>query len=531
MPEVSIIIPCYNQGQWLEEAVTSALAQDHGDFEVILINDGSTDPVTRRIFDAIEHPLVRKKTTPNQGLAAARNEGVALAAGRYILPLDSDDRIDPTYARKAAAVLNTRSDVGIVYCLAEFFGEESGLWELEDFEFPGILTSPRIFATAMYRRADWEKVGGYRPDMIYGWEDYDFWLSLIATGVRVHRLDEVLFFYRRTQGSMAGLDRTKALYSYRKLFEHHRDLYADNIGVLFESVIDAKPVRDQRRPRAKFEVFIPDREEAYAGRNTREQFYPVGVWARVAILLDGVPDAGIHLLRVDPTDRVAVVDVASIRMLDPANGAVLWDIRTAPGGFDGLVLGHGTLRLPEADGLRLFCSHTDGLFFLPKVDQRVLDRPLILEVWVRQHANLDPVTAVLGRQYEADRAEREHAQLVEARARLEGDVQTLQGEIVKLRDHAHQLEQVAMSARTEAGRVQAEFHNLQASLKLTEAEKVRIQGIVEARDAEVSGLNKDIQSLNEQLRGEQENRARLERRLAQVERSPLRRWTSFLRKE
>jgi len=218
-------------------------------------------------------------------------------------------------------------------------------------------------------------------------------------------------------------------------------------------------------------------------------------------------------------------------MLDPANGAVLWDIRTAPGGFDGLVLGHGTLRLPEADGLRLFCSHTDGLFFLPKVDQRVLDRPLILEVWVRQHANLDPVTAVLGRQYEADRAEREHAQLVEARARLEGDVQTLQGEIVKLRDHAHQLEQVAMSARTEAGRVQAEFHNLQASLKLTEAEKVRIQGIVEARDAEVSGLNKDIQSLNEQLRGEQENRARLERRLAQVERSPLRRWTSFLRKE
>jgi hypothetical protein len=93
MPEVSVIIPCYNQGQYLHEAIDSVLAQTFTDLEIIVVDDGSTDPATREILDTLNRTntwLLRRK---NGGLAAARNSGISTASGRYILPLDCDDRI------------------------------------------------------------------------------------------------------------------------------------------------------------------------------------------------------------------------------------------------------------------------------------------------------------------------------------------------------------------------------------------------------------------------------------------------------
>src|SRR5215213_6636466 len=98
-PRVTIVIPCFNLGEYLADTIDSVLAQTFQDFEIIVVNDGSTDERTNRIISDLSHPKIRTIATANQGLARARNSGIAGAAGDYILPLDADDKIAPTYLR------------------------------------------------------------------------------------------------------------------------------------------------------------------------------------------------------------------------------------------------------------------------------------------------------------------------------------------------------------------------------------------------------------------------------------------------
>src|SRR5690348_2571583 len=124
---VSVVIPCFNAGEHLDEAVRSALAQTHADLEVVIMDDGSTDPATRRLLDgAAAWPRTRILRQANAGPSAARNAAIEAATGEFILPLDADDRIEPGYVEQAAAILQSRPEVGIVYCRAMKFGAESG---------------------------------------------------------------------------------------------------------------------------------------------------------------------------------------------------------------------------------------------------------------------------------------------------------------------------------------------------------------------------------------------------------------------
>ena len=235
MPKVSVIIPCFNDGQYVREALDSALAQTFPDFEVIIVNDGSTDEQTNRTLNDLDSAKVRLITTENQGLAAARNNGISRSGAPYILPLDADDKIAPTYLEKAVRVLDENPRTGIVYCRAEFFGDEGFPWDLPDFELPRMLVDNLIFCSAFFRREDWETVGGFRSEMKYGWEDYDFWLSIIQLGREVRRIPEYLFYYRRRSDSMANrMSRENLLYSYKEIVKKHPQLYLDNIEALFE---------------------------------------------------------------------------------------------------------------------------------------------------------------------------------------------------------------------------------------------------------------------------------------------------------
>jgi len=238
MPRISVIIPCYNQGAYVDEAIASVLAQTYQDFEIFVVNDGSTDPATITTLNALNYPKTKVVHTPNLGLPGARNLGIQNASGEFILPLDADDKIAPTYLEKALSVITTQPAVGIVYCKAWMFGTRSGPWDLPDYKFPDILLSPRIHCTALFRKTDWEKVGGYSSEMIHGWEDYDFWLSLIEMGREVHCIPEVLFYYRQHESSMiTALDKDRASALTNILFRRHRKLYEDNLGTLFGSVL------------------------------------------------------------------------------------------------------------------------------------------------------------------------------------------------------------------------------------------------------------------------------------------------------
>jgi glycosyltransferase involved in cell wall biosynthesis len=238
-PIVSVIIPCYNQGRYLDEAVGSILAQTLQEFEIIVVNDGSTEPETIALLQNYSKPKLTIIHTENRGPASARNTGITQARGRYILPLDADDRIAPTYLEKAVPVLDANPAVGIVYSEAEFFGEETGKFDLPCFSFPQILLGNMIFNSSLYRHLDWEKVGGYKDH--FHWEDYEFWLSLIELGREVVQLPEVLYFHRQLKNSRGGsLNRQKWLEDYVHLYHAHTELYSENIRVLFEHIIDMR---------------------------------------------------------------------------------------------------------------------------------------------------------------------------------------------------------------------------------------------------------------------------------------------------
>ena len=180
-PTVSVIIPCYNQGQYLDEAVKSVLSQTYQNFEIIVINDGSTDPETIEIIKNYQKPKTTIIHTKNQGVVASRNYAIELYQGKYLLPLDADDKIGNTYLEEAVKLLESNENLGIVYCEAEFFGQKTGKWELSEYQFPNILLSNMIFCSGFFRKFDWQQVNGYNPNMVYGWEDYDFWLHLAET--------------------------------------------------------------------------------------------------------------------------------------------------------------------------------------------------------------------------------------------------------------------------------------------------------------------------------------------------------------
>lgn len=239
MTKVSVIIPCFNQVHWIDDAVQSVLAQTYKDFEIIIVNDGSTEPQTNSILNSYDNPCIKVIHTVNQGVATARNTGISQATGIYILPLDADDKIADSYIQKAVGIMESNPNIGIVYCQAEFFGDETGKWELPEYSFPEILLGNVIFCSGFYRKSDWDYVQGYNPNMKYGLADYDFWLSLINLGKDVFRIQESLFMYRQRSGSMSkSITREQRIQMVTQLFENHSKLYSENISVVFRRIFD-----------------------------------------------------------------------------------------------------------------------------------------------------------------------------------------------------------------------------------------------------------------------------------------------------
>ena len=255
-PTISIVIPCFNQGEYLLEALCSAFAQTTQSIEVIIVNDGSSDVITLKILEQLMQGKMNslpayvagidlsKLTiihTENKGPAQARNKGISISRGKYILPLDADDKIAPTYCEKAAAILDTQPDAGIVYCQANFFGFRQGPWNLSPYRFPEILLDNCIFCTALFRRDDWSVTKGYNANMKHGWEDYDFWLSLIELGRKVVQIKEVLFFYRQTEESRTTrISPGDYLQLYLQLINNHQSIYKSNLPYLMEQCITTR---------------------------------------------------------------------------------------------------------------------------------------------------------------------------------------------------------------------------------------------------------------------------------------------------
>ena len=237
MPKVTVAIPCYNQGQFVDEAIDSVLAQTFQDFEIIVVNDGSTDTRTNDILGTLQRDRTRVVHTAHQGLGPTRNAAIRAGSGEYILPLDADDRIGATYLEKAVRILDANANTGIVYAEAEFFGNRTGPWNLKPYRFPEILLENVIFCTAMFRRRDWEATVGFRAEFKM-WDDYDFWLSVIELGRDVYRIPEVLFYYRRHAGSKTASARRQQLgHVQAQIWQAHPQLFNAHLPVIASELI------------------------------------------------------------------------------------------------------------------------------------------------------------------------------------------------------------------------------------------------------------------------------------------------------
>ncbi len=241
---VSVVIPCYNHGHFVNEAVDSVLAQTYENIEIIVVNDGSTDTFTNAYLKDFSKPKTRVLTTKNQGLPSARNNGIKEAKGKYILPLDADDKIAVNYIEKAVNFFEEDENVGIVYGKTELFGDQQGVWNLPKYSLEEMLIRNLIVPASMFKKADWEEIGGYNKNMIYGFEDHDFWLSIIEKGKEVRFIEEVMFYYRKVDAekdrpySIAQVTRSveRTLHSFKTLAENHKKLYQEHIVFIVESL-------------------------------------------------------------------------------------------------------------------------------------------------------------------------------------------------------------------------------------------------------------------------------------------------------
>lgn len=203
MPKASIVIPCYNLGQYLDEAVDSVLAQTFQDFEIIIVNDGSTDPDTNRLLANYKKPKCTVLRTENQGLSSARNNGIRMASGEYVCCLDSDDRYHPEFLEKCVKVLDDDKNrrYGFVTTHAQLFGQSENIWKCSGYQPYHLVIENTIHVASLFRRQCWHEVRGYATNLT-AYEDWNYWLSIVSRGYEWALIPEPLFFYRDRPGSM-----------------------------------------------------------------------------------------------------------------------------------------------------------------------------------------------------------------------------------------------------------------------------------------------------------------------------------------
>jgi len=203
----SVIIPCYNSGEFLPEAIASVVNSGFPEVELIIVNDGSTDPYTLEVLSNLDSNQIKLLSQENQGPAAARNSGVKEAKGEFLLFLDADNLILPGYIQKASSLLKANSRLGVVYANPIFFGETDSISRFypQPYDIKDLLLGNYIDMCSIVRRQVFADLGGFdeHRDLI-GWEDWEFWLRVAQTNWEFHYLNESLFKYRIRRESLMG---------------------------------------------------------------------------------------------------------------------------------------------------------------------------------------------------------------------------------------------------------------------------------------------------------------------------------------
>lgn len=226
---LSLVIPYFNMGKYLHDCLASVYAAAVPPDEVLLVDDGSTDPDSIAALYAAEdarYPGLRVVRGANRGLAGARNRGAKMARGRWLAFLDPDDAVEPEYWAWALRVLDAYDNVSFVGAWAQFFGDSQDLWPAWNPELPYILYHNTLHSSCLViRRKDFLEHGLNDPRFLYGLEDWEAVVRMVGAGLGGVAIPAPLARYRVRADSMARALRPESLmFLYEELLAKHEEL-------------------------------------------------------------------------------------------------------------------------------------------------------------------------------------------------------------------------------------------------------------------------------------------------------------------
>ena len=222
MKKISCVIPCYNQAQYLPDAIDSVLRQTVKPHEIIVVNDGSPDE-TRYI--AKGYPEVKYIEQVNKGLASARNTGIMNMTGDYFMPLDADDMMTNNCVERISQTIEeTDADI-VAPSFKEFGARETTIILMQNPKIEDFKTANRIGYFSAIKKEKLLEIGGYNPKMIWGWEDYDLWFDLLGHNSKIVTIPEVLILYRVKEHSMINVANEHATELWTQIYKNHPYLW------------------------------------------------------------------------------------------------------------------------------------------------------------------------------------------------------------------------------------------------------------------------------------------------------------------
>lgn len=231
-PLVSIITPCYNQGKYLAETIDSVLAQTYMNWEMIIVDDGSSDN-SKEVANSY---VKRDKRIiyiyqDNAGPSAARNKGVKMTSGKYLFFLDSDNKLAPQYFEIGIKYMEEHKKCTVFYTNINYFGKIKGLSNIHYTSYKDLLFLNSIDCACIVRRNDFERIGGF-DEQLLGYEDWEFFIRLLHAAPNVYQSSEFLFYYRMTNSdSNVNVQAAKRGEEIRRyIFSKNRAIYEEVLG-------------------------------------------------------------------------------------------------------------------------------------------------------------------------------------------------------------------------------------------------------------------------------------------------------------
>jgi glycosyltransferase involved in cell wall biosynthesis len=245
---VSIIIPCFNDAQYIEQAIDSALNQTYTNKEVIVVDDGS-NVETKAVLKKLEPKITKLITQENKGQSTARNVGINAANGNYILVLDSDDFFEPTFCEKAIEVFLEKRSVKLVTCEANLIYTDASIeiYKPNGGTISNFMYTNDALGTSLFLKEDWKSIGGYDETMRKGFEDWEFFIRLLKNGGTCFVIPEVLYNYRKRNDSTTNKANRIKYDLLNYIYTKHKEIYIADFDKFVSKLLELSNLQEKNK--------------------------------------------------------------------------------------------------------------------------------------------------------------------------------------------------------------------------------------------------------------------------------------------